>query len=281
MAKGEKSNLTWGMVIPRVKILLIPFLLWTGLRFVMWRRLPDNLDEVLSPYAFVPLLIQFYLVSPLLIPVAKNRWKLFLILAAIIHLGVQAVRYLNGLGVTFPGQAQILSLTPWWFILGQQPLWFPLGLVASLHLPEFKAWLDRYPRVFLIGTIVFGVMSILEFQLVEYLNGEQMLEFSFGGFTRTFFIFFFLIWFMTLDERRIPFSKTLSTIAPRSLGIYLANIPAIYVTALLMYQFTPLLLGSQFFYIGILFLVGLLIPLLVMEVTRRTPARRVYRYIFG
>ena len=281
MARGETKTFTWKMVVPRIKVLALPFVVWTILRYVLLTRFPTSLDEVLSVYAFVPLLIQFYLVSPILVPLAKRNGKTVILIAAALHLGVQTLRYLNGLGIEFPGQAQVLSVTPYWFFLGQQQLWFPLGLVVGLHLQEFKEWANRYRIGFLIATVVLGVVSILEFQVIENLNGEQMLGPAFAGMTRTFFILAFLLWFMTIDEKALPFPNGLSTLSARSLGIYLGNIPAIYVVAVFMYRFTPLLLGNQFFYQGILFTVGIAIPLLLMEGVRRSPARRWYRYIFG
>jgi surface polysaccharide O-acyltransferase-like enzyme len=281
MARGESSKVTWGMVLPRIKVLAIPFVIWTTIRYLLLRRFPTSLDEVLDPYHFIPLLIQFYLLSPLLVPIAKKHWRLFLLIAAFLHLSVQGLRYINELGINYPGQDIFLALTQRWIFIGQQPFWFPFGLVFGLHAQQFQAWLAPHKKALLTGTFAFGSMAILEFEAIDYLNGELILSPSFGGFTRTFFILAFLLMFLATSEITIPFPDKISSLSARSLGIYLGNIPAIYITAVLMYRFTPFLLGKQLLYQGILFLVGVGGPYLLMELVRRSPARRWYRSLFG
>jgi hypothetical protein len=48
-----------------------------------------------------------------------------------------------------------------------------------------------------------------------------------------------------------------------------------------MYRLTPKILGYQLVYLAVLVLVGLGIPLLLMEAVRRSPARHRYRILFG
>jgi surface polysaccharide O-acyltransferase-like enzyme len=280
MARGENSNVTWAKVLPRVRALIFPFVLWTIIRFALLRQFPTSLEEVLDPYHFVPLLIQYYLFSPVFVPLAKEHWKAFLTAAAVLHLGVQSLNYLSGLGVTFAGQELLLGLTPRWLFIGQQPFWFPLGLVFGLHTELFKEKLNPMRGIFAVSTIVLLILAFVEFELVEVLNGEMRLNPQFGGYSRTFFILSFLLWFIT-NESAVPFIDKISYLGARSLGVYMANIPMIYVVAVLMYQFAPWLLGKQFLYQSILFSAGLFGPLILMELIRRSPARQGYRYLFG
>jgi surface polysaccharide O-acyltransferase-like enzyme len=281
LARSDKSSITWKTMLPRIKILIFPFLIWTVIRYILLRRPPSGIDEALNPYHFIPLLIQFYILSPFLVPIAKKRPALLLIGAAIIHLSVQGLRYFDGLGINFPGLEILLQLTPRWIVIGQQPFWFPFGLVVGLNFTKFQEWLARTNRWFLVGTVTFGFLAVLEYQVVDYLNGGVWLNPAFGGFTRTFYILAFILWFLALDENSIPFTNILSKLSARSLGIYLANIPTVYVTAVLMYRFTPWVLGNQLLYQLILFSAGLGGPLLLMEVIRRSPMRKGYRHLFG
>jgi hypothetical protein len=227
------------------------------------------------------LLIQYYLLAPLFVPLAREHGKAFLIVAALIHLSVQSINYLEGLGVDFAGKELLIALTPRWIFIGQQPFWFPLGLVFGLHSDLFREKLTPLRGLFSITTVVFLILAFLEFEMVEVLNGEMRLNPQFGGYSRTFFILSFLLWFVITNESIIPFIDKISYLGARSLGVYMANIPMIYVVAVLMYQFTPWLLGKQFLYQAILFSAGLFGPLLLMELVRRTPARLGYRYLFG
>lgn len=281
MARGANAKVTLGSILPRVKVLLIPFLVWTTVRYLLLRRFPTSIDEILNPYHFVPLLIQFYLISPILVPLARTRAMLLLGIAAAIHLGGQVLNYLAALGVTSPTIALIEMLTPRWVIFGQLPFWFPFGLVVGLHIQAFQAWVNRYKKLLLIGTIVFGVGCVAEYLLLDALNGSQWLNPSIGGISKTAFSLTFILWFLSSDDRTIPFTKAITAVSAKSLGIYLGNIPAVYVIALLMYYLTPVLLGLQFYYQVILFIAGLFGPLLLMELIQRSPAKRYYRYIFG
>jgi hypothetical protein len=87
--------------------------------------------------------------------------------------------------------------------------------------------------------------------------------------------------FLAFDTISIPFQKQLSNIGGKSLGIYLANIPVVYATAVLLYRFAPWTLGYQVIYQLILITFGLGVPLLMMRLIRQSPARRYYRYVFG
>lgn len=281
MARGEKSKVTWKMVLPRVKILVIPLLLWTIIRNMLLLRVPNSLDDLLNPYTFILLLIQFYLVSPFIVPLAKNRGKLLLLAAAVIHLGVQTLKYLYFIGLDFPGMDILIWLTPRWFFLAQQPFWFPLGVVIGLHLTEVNKLLMPLKRLLLVSTIVLGVVSVFEYLYIDQILGDTGSNPALAGFTRTLYILALILWYLTLNEDKIPFSKQISKLSGRSLGIYLANIPVSYVVAVFFYHYIPALLGMQLLYQGFLFLVGLFGPLLLMELLRRSPARRYYRLVFG
>jgi peptidoglycan/LPS O-acetylase OafA/YrhL len=242
---------------------------------------PTSVGEVLDPYHFIPILIQFYLLSPLLVPIARDRWKLLLGSFAVLHLGIHTLRYLHDLGVILPGQELILYLTPRWFFLGQQPFWFPFGLVFGLHFQKHSQQLAKIKWQLLIATIIFGIFALVEYQVGDYLNGPQWIGPTFAGLSRNFYIFFFILLILAINESSFPWSKDISNLGTKSLGIYMANIPAIYVTAVLMYHFTPWALGSQLLYQTVLAIAGLGGPLLLMWLIRRTPLRVGYRYLFG
>ena len=67
----------------------------------------------------------------------------------------------------------------------------------------------------------------------------------------------------------------------KSLGIYLAHGPIMYVVATILYKLTPWMLGRQILYQGVLIVFGLGVSLLAMQIVRNTRLRVVYHYIFG
>ena len=286
LARGKDANVTWKQVIPRAKVLLYPFVIWTVLRFVLLRRLPESIEDILQPYHFIPLLIQFYLLSPFLVRVAKTNWKLLLGISLFLHLGIQFYRYAEDMRWMLPGQDLVLWLTPRWIFYGQQPFWFPFGIVFGLHATEFYQKLKTYKWPLLIGTLFFLGLMITEYYVAFSMSGEAWMGATFAGanfsgMVRIFYIFFTILFILSLDDAILPFPKVVTDLGSRSLGIYMANIPCIYVTAVLMYRLTPQLLGIQPIYLSVLFAAGVGIPLFLMYLVRRTPLRSYYRYIFG
>jgi peptidoglycan/LPS O-acetylase OafA/YrhL len=278
-AKGSRSTVSWSMVFSRIRLLLAPFLLWTVVRFILLRDLPQNIDDVLTPYHWIPLLIQFYLVSPFIVILAKRSWKLLLLAIFCIGLFGSVMAYQTAFGGE-SAQALAASL-PNWFFLIILPFWFPFGVVMGLHWIEFKPRLVRYRWHLLVATVVMAILVLVEYAVVDQLNGPEWLGPGFGGFTKFPYSLFLILSYLAFDKSYMPLADEVSLIGTKSLGIYLGNIPSIYVAAILMYRLTPSLLGYQLVYFVILVLVGLGVPLLLMEAVRRSPVRHRYRILFG
>ncbi|MGH2536978.1 MAG: acyltransferase family protein [Candidatus Promineifilaceae bacterium] len=280
MARGGRSRVTLNMVTPRIKVLLIPFLIWTALRYVLLRRLPTSLDDILNPYHFIPLLIQFYLLAPLMVDLARRDWKLLLAPAALFQLVGPVIRVLSALLTGAPLQEELLDLPRWLFLVGH-PFWFPFGIVAGLYLSEARSWLARQRKALLAAVILLGGLVLAEYWLVDAANGQEWLGPGFSGIAHHLFSFALILYVLALEPAAVPLSRHFSQLGTQTLGIYLMNIPAVYVAAVLMYRLTPALLGYQLVYFALLVLVGLGVPLLLMRAVRRSPARVGYRYLFG
>jgi hypothetical protein len=278
-AKGNQSAVGWNMVFARIKMLLAPFVLWTVIRYILLRQLPKSIDDILTPYHWIPLLIQFYLISPFIILLAKRNWKVLLVAIALLSWSFSLLGYAAEFG-SIPAK-QVQASLPNWIILWNLPFWFPFGVVTGLHLIEFKPWLLRYKWHLLIAAVLMTVLVLVEYEVVDRLSGPEWLGPGFGGFTKLPYSLFVILTFLAFDKSQMPYINQISQIGTKSLGIYLGNIPSVYVTAVLMYRLTPWLLGYQLIYLMILILVGLGVPLLLMEGVRRSPVRHRYRLLFG
>ena len=279
MARGSTGNVTWQQLWPRIRILLIPFALWTIARYVLLRRPPSSIDDVMDPYHFIPVLIQFYLLSPLIVPLARKNWRLLLGIAALLQLLLLAYRSLFVLGMEIPLQAAVLAVPGW--VFPEFVFWFPLGVVAGLHSTTVSRWLARHRRLLLVSLLVVSVLSFVEYGVVSRLVDGPWAGSTFRGITGPLYSLVFLFAFLSLDEKSLPLPKQVADLGLHSLGIYMANIPAIYIIAVLLYHLTPWVLGNQLIYQTILIAAGLGVPLLLMEMIRRSPARGTYKYIFG
>jgi probable poly-beta-1,6-N-acetyl-D-glucosamine export protein len=284
LGSGPESKVNKDALFSRIKVLLIPFALWTIFNFILVGRRPNSVGEVLRAYYYIPLVIQFYLLSPLLIPLAKKRWKLLLGLVILLHLTLAAAQYLSVLGVDFPGRQLILRATPIWFF-PERLFWFVFGIVFSLHLAQaLKPWLSHLRWPLLAVTLFFALLSVIEYELVNRrVSPGVWLGPNFNGLMKEFYSLGVLVTFAAFaDKGKLPLGSQLTELGVKSLGIYLANSPVIYVVSSLIYNKIPWLLGQPFLYQGLLFIFGLGVPLLLMSISIRWPVTRSgYRYVFG
>ena len=287
----NQSTIGWGTVKARIIKIIIPYLIWTfiligGLLLEGVTISPRGylgqilLGKINPAYYYVPLLIQFYLLSPLIIYLAKKNWVLLLIVTGIIQVIVLSLNHLAILGVENPiSQTLSVSVPKWLFI--SRLFWFTLGIVACLQLKSFKIWLERYKWYFLMITIVLIPLGVIEWEMYLKWSGQLWTshrETILDGVYSLSFIFAFLAFDKIVS---IPFARQLDSLGSKSFGIYLIHSPVMGYTARVLYHLTPWLLGYQGILLLVLIVVGFGIPLLMMYVVNKTPARRYYQYIFG
>lgn len=282
MARGQEARVDRNMVVPRVKKLIPPILLWVIIRHALvFRRLPNTAGEVLEPYYFLILLIQYYLLAPVLAPLAKSNWRLLLLATGLMQLLVHGgLNYLVLIGLQIPAWATAIAALPKWFFPARI-FYFTVGLVAGVHASAFKQWLLRARWALLAAVVALGPLSAVEHwllsrQVESAWPGPDLPTLS--GFA---YMALFSLSFLALGSFTTPGERTLNALGTKSLGIYLAHIPVMYVAAVALYRYAPWTLGNQLIYQLILIAAGLAGPLLLMTMIRRTPARRWYTYIFG
>jgi membrane-bound acyltransferase YfiQ involved in biofilm formation len=279
---GRSTNprATLALATSRSKKLIIPFLVWTVLFTLIEKPFPLTLEHLLTRYYYIPLIIQFYLLSPVLIPLARKQPIGLLLLAAVIQFGRQSLRHFIFLGLHSPGVRLLIDITPVWFFPGHL-FYFTLGIVAGLYITEFGQLIKRYRWALLGGTASLLVLTVVEYNLIAIKAGKEWLGFAFSGFSRNFFAVAAVLTFLAFDEVSYPYQDKLSQIGSKSLGIYLVNMPAIHVGAWLLYWLIPWLLSSQLFLQPLFYLLGLGIPLLLMAIFSRPQTKGAYRYLFG
>jgi peptidoglycan/LPS O-acetylase OafA/YrhL len=286
----NQKTIGWRLIWSRVKNLVIPFLIWSLLilafQFVQGERLSPLefirtllLGQTTEAYYFVPVLIQLYILAPFLVPLARNRWKLLLVLAGVIQLITMLLRYFLILNAD-PGIFEpIMFLTKSWFFPGFI-FWFAMGIVIGFHWQEFRETLVRYRWIFLGGLVVTFFVGMVEWELLFQASGQPWIG-PRETLVDNFYAGFFLLSFFAFESIKFPFSAQLSSLGTKSYGIYLVHSPVLEYTARLIYHIAPFLLGYQIAFQPILYAAGFGIPLLLMELVNRSPFRRYYSYLFG
>ena len=231
------------------------------------------------PYYFVPLIIQFYFLSPLLVRFARTHAQLVLLITALIQFSVQTLKYLAIWGVDFSSFNAFHTITANWFF-PSHIFWFSLGIALKYNLPTLKKWLARYKWGLLGLTLVLIPIGMIEWELILRHSPDVWVATK-HTLVDELYALSFLLSFLSFDKISIPRSKNISEIGSKSFGIYLAHSPVLEYASRGIYNLIPWVLGYQILFQPILIILGLGIPFGLMKLLERSPARRAYTYIFG
>ena len=287
-ALDRHNPINWTFVWKRIKILLIPYLIWTIVIIggdILQGKSQTPLEYlklfftegVIGPYWFVPALCYSYLISPIVVRFVQWKWKLALAIAGLIQLIPIMIGWLAYAGINLPWMATITKLFPDFSPL-QWIFFFTLGISAGFHIDGLMQWLLKYRNVLFLLVVFSGLSNILE---LDYLFRSPLHICCALEKTITYNIYAttFILWFLALLV--IPFSKNLAQLGAMSYGIYLLHFPVIEVTSRVIYHIIPQLLAYQIVFVPLLVMIGVGLPVFFMTIVRRSPVKKYYRYLFG
>ena len=274
----------------RVKSLLVPYFLWSAIALLglaLQGRIFSGLQYVgliltgaTHPvYYFVPLLVQYYLLSPLIVSLVRWKWKLMLIATGLWQILVYLLQYPIVLGIDAPVVKALAAALPKWFFpvyLG----WFTFGVVTGLQSETFRRTLDRLKWFLLSGVVVFFTLGFFEWELLLQASGQPWIE-NRGTLIDALYAASFILSFIAFSDVQLPFSESLAALGAKSYGIYLVHSLAMEYFSRSLYHFAPWVLGHQVLFQPMLITVGLAVPLVMMVIIRRSPSRTLYPSVFG
>lgn len=289
-AARQHASVSWSTVRQRIVYLLAPYLLWSAaifvFNFLQGEMLPIRqyllrlaTGGVTDGYYYVPMLIQMFLLSPLLVRAARWNWRVLLVITAVLLLAVQSATYLRVMGVAVP--AWLSFWTRSWLFPGNL-FWFTLGIVIGFNLAAFKEWANRWRWVWLGTAVLLVPLGILEWERIQIASGQPFLPTHLTLLDSVYAAAVIFAW-LAFTNATPPRAQELNDLGAKSYGVYLANSPVLDVTARLMAVLTPLLLSYQVVFQPLLWVAGLGVPLLLMTAVsyRKSPVRAYYQYIFG
>lgn len=289
-ARGSQSPSNWKVVIVRLKNIIAPYIIWSVITFVI-----DALQGVVfspskylllllcggaeAPYYYVPLLCQFYLLSPLMISMAKNKGKWLLLISALIQLGMTGLIYY--LSMMTPTSDSNMALQ-----IAKQPLFprwlffFSFGLVSSFHRQRLRQ-LVRHKWWLLAAVLVLAPLSIVESETLYHMTGDAMWRTIPVTISATFYAIAFILCFLAFDWIPSLFSKPLYQLNKKIFGIYLIHWKVIEFSVLAIVSIAPWVVSRQMFLQPILIILGVSVPFVFMEAVAKSRVKRFYRYLFG
>jgi probable poly-beta-1,6-N-acetyl-D-glucosamine export protein len=287
---GRKKSVSWNTIGNRIRSLLIPYLFWSLLLFVLlyfegrtysisgYLRLIIT-GETNPAYYYVPLLIQFYLLAPFLVHVARNHSLLLLIITGLVQFAVQALYYPSLLDFDAGLMQPIVDIAPKWLFF-HRIFWFASGIVAAFHVKEFERILARLKWGALATALTFIPLGILQWELMQSISAKEYLQHreTFLDSVYAMAVILSVLAFRITNQR---IAKPVEQLATKSYGIYLAHPPVMEYFARTVYHLAPWLLAYQLLFVALVAVIGLGIPLACMAALKRSRFRGFYHYIFG
>jgi peptidoglycan/LPS O-acetylase OafA/YrhL len=298
IATGQvQKTIPWRPVLQRVKFLIIPYLLWSmilmllsvalqmfniagGRTYTLWEVVKILLTGGASPpYYYVILIVQLYLLSPFLVPLARDRWKPLLVITGLLQIITLAAYYGAIFEVSLGAWEPVSIVLRYWHLIGYT-FWFALGMVIGFHLHNFRPSLYKRRWLLFTSMVFFFVVGFLEWGAIRQLSGREWSSPQ-VTFLNRLFVLFLLLSFVAFDDYHIPFSSLFSKLGPKSYGIYLVHAIPMEVTARLVYHIAPKMLAYQIIFLPLLIISSIGVTVLLMAFVDWSFLRSYHKYIFG
>jgi peptidoglycan/LPS O-acetylase OafA/YrhL len=278
-ARGNPPRLSRQSVQSALLRLLWPYFIWSTVFYVLiyWQNgqqysLAGYLKNYIVgyPYHFVPLLIFFYLISPLLVYWAESYGLLLILLFGLGQFVLLITNDPQLFGLVLPAWATAVRLPVLHTTLAQWAIFFPLGLILALDDNRIKPWLKRGTWLLLLLTVVSFALCLLDtFSLIR------------APLAALLFPITFVLLAPQIKREWLPAVKALEYIGKRSYGVYFTQLLMIDILYLGVQQWLPWLIDVPLLLVPAIFALGLGIPLLIMYLFSAKPSRVAYRYVFG
>jgi len=262
-----------------VERILWPYLIWSTLFYLMiyflfnirlnWFDYGKDL-LVGYPYNFVPLLVFYYLVSPVVIWVGRRYPHLLLGVIFLYQLTLLNLLSPGILGFIFPEwvsrfRPPIIART-----MADWAIFFPIGIVYGLEKAKVIPWAIKYKRVFIVIFFVAMMLSILDkIAIIRFPQASHFAPLA------------FICLLPAIDRNSIPLVRRLEQIGKRSYGFYLTQIIILDLILFLVHILKPEMFTYPILLTILCFPVALFVPWGLMIQMAKPPTNRVYAYLFG
>ncbi len=278
-ARGQRSVLSVRFIWASLRHILWPYLLWSIIFYIVvyfnrgWQYSPAGyLKNLLVgfPFHFIPLLMFYYFISPLLVLAGKTRGGLLIVLIGGFQFLLLWALNPNLVGADLPAWSTNLVPPILGETLADWAIYFPLGVVYNLHARQINPWLEKFRWMFAFLTVGVFILGIL--------NGVGVLS---APWARYLVPLLFVMLIPGIKRNLIPGVRQLEEIGKRSYGLYLTHLIVLDTSLLLVKLIAPGLFSVYLALLPFLFALALFVPLGAMKFFSQARTRKAYRYVFG
>lgn len=258
---------------------IFPYVIWSivfyGMVFLLLGEKYSLLGYVKNlivgyPNNFVPLLVLFYLLAPLLVRIARRQPVLMLIAIFAYQLFLVNVLQPGILGFTFPSWARYLAPPIVRDTLSTWAVFFPFGMVYNQYLSIWSKSLHKHAVVLWVALIAIFALAVLSNQQVLHLAVSGILVPIIG-----------MMLIPTIRRDIVPFYRWVEDVGKRAYGLYLTNLIVVTLSLFGIRAIFPWLLKQYPLLIPVIYLLALFIPTALMRFIEKHSRQSLYRYLFG
>lgn len=278
-SRGDPPRLSWKFVWNSLNRIVWPYVFWSIVYYLAIYLYRGEIYTPVGylknlivgyPFHFVPLLVFYYLLSPLLVRFARTSALVLLLGIGLYQIALVNIMFPGVLGFTFPGWSEYLALPILATTLAEWAIFFPLGLIYRIKARCWAPVLRRFRWLTLAATVLLFILSLL--------HVFGVIHVPLAGFLCPLP---FVLFIPTIDRRSIPAVRQLETLGKRSYGLYLMHLTVVSLTFLAVRILFPWLMGWQLVLQPLLFAAGVGVPMLVMDGFTRLSRPAFYRVLFG
>ncbi len=169
-ASGSRSKLSWKPVKSSLKQVLWPYLVWSVVFYALvylWKGEQYSVVGYATklivgyPFNFVPLLVFWYIASPLLVRISDRFGWAFIAILAVYQLILLNLVFPGAFGFEFPSWMNALVPKVIGFTMAKWAIFFPLGLICGLKARTVNPLLTRFSTVLLAVCALTITLSLL------------------------------------------------------------------------------------------------------------------------
>jgi len=277
--RGKDLVASYRTILLSLRHILVPYVLWSLGFYVLIFLLEGQTTSVFGyiknllvgyPFEYVPLAVFCYLLAPFIVRAAEKSPGRLIAVIAIYQLFSAIVIKPGLLGFALPEWARLLTIPGLRTTIALWAVFFPLGVVYSLHtvrlVPSLQriGWLLVAGTAICYGTAVIGSLGPFDPAIPSLLTPV------------------FAVLLLPLIRREtIPAAGLLESVGRRAYGLYLTNLIFLSLALLGIQAGFPWLLGQLLLLAPLLFVLTTLVLQALMSAVERTPVPMVRRYVFG
>ena len=279
-ARGEPPQISLKLVIANLTGILWPYLVWSLVYYLiemLGKGTSYTIFGIIKnlfvgyPFHFVPLIVFFILISPLMLKVAQRiGWAWVLGLIALYQLFLIFTLDSRLYGLYMPEWTNYLVVPVLSRTLADWGIYFPLGLCLTLNTKVTSPILEKTRWIFAILFVFFFALAAAHVLRVVRLP-----------FTRHLYPLMFVLLTPALKREWIPARKFFESIGKYAYGIYLIHLVFILAFLLLLRSIFPWLLGQPYLLDLLIFCGALFIPLYLIKWLTRSRFAKASPYLVG